>query len=1058
MTFKSTLAASAAALALLGGFAVAQETTGSIRGTVTDEAGAPLAGATVVIADEGTGRTRTLTTNADGRFAASNLSVSGEYTVTARAAGYDSERADDIRLSLGDTTELSFGLAAFSTDEIVVVASGQVLGAGLAAGPSSAFGLEILENAPAINRDIKDIVRIDPRVYLDEGFNDSIQCIGANPRFNSLTVDGVRLNDNFGLNSNGYPTERIPFSFDAIEQVAVELAPFDVEYGSFTACNINAVTKQGSNEFSGSVFVDYTNNNLRGEEADGRKFDNGEYDEYRYGINVGGPIIKDRLFFFAAYEKQTAANLFGGNTPEGTSITEEQFQQIVDIAQSVYGYEVGGLPTSLDTEDEKLLVKLDLNIADNHRASFTYNYNDGFNNSPSDSGSTQLSEFKHFFERGAKLQSYVGAVYSDWTPNLSTEFRVSYIDLQNRQIPLNGLEIGEVQIRVPRIAGGTTTVFLGADDSRHANELSYELLTYIGKADYTIGNHTLTFGAEREEFDVFNLFIQEVQGEWLFNSIADFQAGNFADFRYENAAGSNNQDDGAAVFGYQINSLYVQDEWQATNRLNLIAGLRYDFYTSDDKPAFNQTFHNRYGIRNDDNLEGKSVVQPRFAFTYEVDGDLTFRGGIGRFAGGNPNVWISNNYSNNGVTLFECRERNGSNASRDCLPGIATANVFTGYTYGGGSGSPFFDVPDQAIAAVAAANGGGPVNALDPEFEIPSEWKFNLGLSYDFDGAYAWMGDGYHLEADVIYTLSQDAATIQNLEQTLAGPARTSFDGRPVFTVGPFNDFLLTNSEDEGYALSLSAALSKSYDNGLDWTFAYAYTEAEDANPMTSSVAFSNFVNVAASDANNLTTATSDYEIPHRFTAAISYERDFVKDYTTRFSLFGQSSKGAPFSYTYGNNPFEGGLNNPRQLFYVPTGVSDPNVLYNSDATRDALLAFIAEDDELSQYRGRIAPRNAFNDDWWTKFDLRISQDLPGAFEGHRSQAFVVIENVSNLLNSDWGVLKEHSFPGTAGLVDVSVNSAGQYVYSNFRSDADQGSIIVGPSLWEVRFGLKYDF
>ncbi|WOI53753.1 TonB-dependent receptor [Parvularcula sp. LCG005] len=1032
MTFKSTLAAGAATFALVGSLAFAQETTGAIRGVVTDEAGAPISGATVTVDNTLTGASRTVRSNSDGRFQIRNLAVTGDYTVTVGAAGFAGEQVENLSLSLGDVTSLTFDLEGGSEDQIVVVGKASAVGSDLATGPSAAFGIDVLENAPAINRDIKDIVRLDPRVYLDESFADAVQCAGANPRFNSLTVDGIRLNDNFGLNSNGYPTERIPFSYDAISQVAVELAPFDVEYGSFTSCNINAVTKSGGNEFHGGAFFDYTSDYFKGDELPFGDVDNGDYTEQRYGFNVGGPIIKDRLFFFAAYEMQEGSDLFGNNTPTGKGITDAEYQQIVDIASDVYGYTVGGLPTSLDNEDEKLLVKLDWNIMDGQRASFTYNYNDGYSNSPSDNDPNELPEFNHFYKRGATLNSYAGSLYSTWTDALSTEVRISYIDLDNIQDSFGGLvdQIGEVQINV-----GDSIVYLGPDDSRHSNELNYELWTYKAKADYAYDNHLFTFGVEREEFDVFNLFVQESQGEFRFDSIADFASGDLNRVIYENAAGTNNVDDGAAKFAYEITTAYAQDDWQVTDALNVVLGVRADFYTSDDKPIYNAAFQEAYGIRNDDNLDGKSVIQPRFGFTYDVNSDFSIRGGAGLFAGGNPNVWISNNYSNNGVTLYEFQERG--------------TNIITDYTYNGGR--PLFDIPQEGIDAVANANGRGAVNALDPNFEIPSEWKYALGFTYDFDGAYDWMGNGYTLMADILYSKVKDSAYVTPISYTKTG---TAPDGRPLYA-GNDDDFVLSNAGDTGYSLSLSAALSKSYDFGLDWTFGYAYTESEDTNPMTSSVAFSNYQNFTRSDALNPTTATSDYEIPHRFTLQVNYEKDFFAEYTTRFSLFGQSSEGSPYSYTFGNTFGEPTFFD-NNLFYVPTGAADPLVSYDSAETQEAVLALVNSEECLSDQRGQIADRNSCHDDWWTKFDLRVSQDLPGLFEGHRSQAYIVLENVGNFIDSDYGVLRQQGFPGALDVVNASIVD-GQFVYSNARS-ASEGSVEVGPSLWEMRFGIKYDF
>lgn len=1031
----------------------AQSTTSDIRGNVSTDAGAPIAGATIAIVNTDTGFARTVTTNSQGQFTLRGLNVSGLYNLSVTGSGYQGERVEGVSLNLGSTSDFNFNLSALAaaTDEIIVVGQRTVL-ADVAVGPSSTFNLADLETAPTINRDLKDVIRQDPRVYVDEGDNDAVQCAGANPRFNSLTVDGVRMNDNFGLNRNGFPTERIPFSFDAIEQVSVELAPMDVEYGGFTACNLNAVTKSGKNEIYGSAFVDYTTSGLKGGEADGRIVNNDGFKEYRYGVNFGVPLVEDKLFAFVAYEKLKGSNLFGDNTFENTNVSAAEYNEIIDIATNQYGYVSGGLPATADNSDEKLLVKIDWNMNEMHRASFTYNYNDGFNISPSDSGSTRLADGNHFYERGAKLQSYAGVLYSDWTENLSTELSISHLDLDNRQIPVAGLGFGEVQIRNVG-SRNNTTVYLGADDSRHANKLNYTLTTFKAKADYRLNDHLFTLGVENEAFDVFNLFVQEARGETVFNSIADFRAGRFDEYRYESAAGTNNADDAAAKFGFSQRAFYLQDQWEVDDKLSLTFGLRYDINYSNDTPTFNQNFFDQHGIRNDSNLDGKDLWQPRFGFNYNVNDNIKVHGGVGLFSGGNPNVWISNNYSNNGVTQFEFRCRDSSRGRDRCfglLADIDNPNL-TDFIYPNG-GQPFTDIPGQALDAVANAAGRGPVNAIDPEFELPSEWKYSLGAQFNLDGG-EMLGDNYRVNLDVLYSKTNEAATIRNLEYT---PNGTAPDGRPIYGGFPFNDFLLTNALDKGDALVLSAAVSKKTDFGLNWGLAYAYTDSNDVNPMTSSVAFSNNIGYATSDPLNPGLSNSNYSVPHRFTFNASYRHDFIDDLTTTFSVFGAHSKGRPFSYVYnGNREFEGGLTSFRQLFYVPTGPNDPRVTYAAGFDQTAFFSFINESG-LDEFAGQIAPRNAFYDDWFTNIDLKIKQEFPGFRKGDRMSGFVVMKNALNFIDSDWGVWRQHSF-GTSPVVNVDI-IGNQFEYSNFNAGAEEGSILTDPSTWEVRVGFKYDF
>lgn len=1041
--FQAILGTSALALTMgLATSAMAQSTVSTVQGYVTDSNSFPVANATVTLNNPSTGINRTITTDASGAFAVRNLPVTGTYDVVVSADGYTGKRVEDIALSIGGTTALNFQLDGGSVqDEIIVVAQRQVL-ADVAVGPSSVFNLDTLENAPAINRDIKDIIRLDPRVFIDESFNDSIQCAGANPRFNSFTIDGLRLNDNFGLNSNGYPTERIPFSFDAVEQVAVELSPIDVEYGSFTACNVNAVTKSGTNEISGRAFFDYTANALTGGDIEG-------FEEKRYGFSVGLPVIKDKLFLFGAYEKLEGADLFTSNTPTRTGITDAEFNEIIDIATNQYGYVSGGLPSSVPNADEKLLLKADWNINDNHRATGTFVYNDGFSISGSDTGSNRLSDGNHFYERGAELKSYSGSLYSDWTENFSTEFTTNYIDLDNRQESVNGVEFGEIQIR--NLGDRGTTVYLGADDSRHANELNYTLLTLKAAANLNVGDHTFKFGVERESFDVFNLFIQEVQGEWAFNSIEDFRNGDFSDFRYENAAGSNDQNDGAANFGYEITTAYLQDNWQITPNFELVGGVRIDAYSSDDNPAENQSFVDEFGFTNSANLDGKTLVQPRIGFNYTPAAEWSVRGGLGYFSGGNPNVWISNNYSNDGVTLFEYRVRGGN---------------INDFTYPN-SGNVFFEVPQEGIDAIANATGRGNVNALDPEFDIPKILKASLGTTFNLDAGP--LGSDYLVNLDLLYSVLEDGAVTKaiGLNQTSTAP-----DGRPIYGGNPFTPLLLTNADDDAKTLVLSANISKEHDFGLNWNLGYAYTDSEDVSPMTSSTAGSNFGNVAASDPNNLGLATSNYQTKHRFTAFLNYGTEFVEDYETRFSMFATVSSGRPYSYVFGGNDiFESFSDSFRQLAYIPTGIDDPIFSDRSFEVRDAMgvvdvaataaaqAAFFNYIDEigLNEFAGEIAPRNAFEDDWWTKVDLKISQELPGFRKQDRVMGFITLENALNFIDSDWGLLEQHGFPGTANIANVDLQN-GQYVYSNFNDSADEGFISGGASNWAIRIGASYDF
>ncbi|MCG8371120.1 MAG: TonB-dependent receptor, partial [Proteobacteria bacterium] len=1008
---------------------------------------------------------------------------------------------------------------AESIEEIVVTAA-LVQSAQVAVGPSSTFNFDEIQNAPAFDRDIKDVVRLDPRVYINEADVDNVQCLGANPRFNSTTVDGVKMNDNFGLNRSGYPTERMPFPYDAIQNVSIELSPYDVQYGGFTACNTNAVTRSGTNEFDGSVFVSYGDSDLQGDKLEGDNLPSGEFDETRFGFTIGGPIIKDKLFFFAAYEKWDGANLFdrcAGDQECGRpvlGVSQAQLDRIRDIAVNQYGWEPGPEVASLPNEDEKYLVRFDWNINDRHNAGLTHVWNDGFNILGSDTDSDEYEFSNHYRIRGAELTSTTAQVFSDWTDTFSTELRIGFANLDNTQVSPNGQDFGEMQIETYFDGDNDgdldrAIVYLGGDDSRQANDLEYDTFNFKLAANWIVGDHVLSAGLEQEEIDIFNVFVQHsVGGEYRFDEnrtnfngdpvgcssrapwspsgcIDQFEAFSPDDIFYGNAP-SLNPFDAAGQFKYAVNTFYLQDEFTLGNGdLTIVAGLRYDWYTSDDLPRENSSFIARTGFSNAQNFDGESLLQPRLGFTWDARDNLTVRGGVGLYSGGNPNVWLSNAYSNDGFTAVQTREGDCGDVGlygNDCIedlnldPNNGLNTIPLGLD---GNGRPGYDAPQAMINFVQNTVGNASVNGVDPGFKIPKAWKYSLGATWEF-------GDGYVVNSDVIFTRAEDSAIYRDdaLVQYDTAP-----DGRPIYTrvdkaadpicaTDPtasfggwincsasrlFNqDFILDNvigSDSEGFAFS--ATLQKDHDFGLSWLFGYAYVESDEVSPMTSSVAFSNFFNIATADQNNPGLATSNYEIPHRFMLSMSYEKEFFRDLTTRFTLFGQANQGRPYSAVFSEEEmfFCGPFFCPDsdvQLLYMPTGPGDPLVQFDPGFDQEAFFAWAA-DNGLDKYAGEIVPRNSLEGAWWNKWDLRISQELPGFSPDHRSLLWFNIENVGNLLNDDWGVLKERSFPRRAAVVNAELSSDGsQYIFNEYFS---QGlTRVTRASLWRIRMGFTYRF
>ncbi|MCQ8878643.1 TonB-dependent receptor [Pseudoalteromonas shioyasakiensis] len=1037
---KTALSLAIAACVSVSGAAVANETSSSVKGQITTPSGVPAAGTEITIIHVPSGTSKTTTVNDAGYFSAKGLRVGGPYNVIIDSDTFEDQLIENVFLTLGKEYPVTVQLQTKSDIEEIVVTGRPISSFAGGTGPAANFTLEDLQNAPAINRDLQDIVKADPRVYVDES-RDAIQCGGANPRFNSLTLDGVRMNDNFGLNSNGYPTVRQPFSFDSIDQVAVEMAPFDVQYGNFTSCNINAVTKSGSNEVHGGMFFDYTNDSMRGDSIDEIEgdIDSGDYTEKRYGFNVGLPLLEDKLFLFASYEKLEGVEQFSYGPLDSGNLTQSDIDRIAQITQDVYGYDIGGTPGSMPVEDEKLLVKLDWNINEDHRASFVYNYNDGYALSQSDADNNELAFSSHFYERGAEFTSFVGSLYSDWSDDFSTEIRVGKSDLDARQESLDAASgFGEFQITY---GDNRDIVYIGPDDSRQSNDLDWDNLTVKLSGTYYLDQHTITGGYEYENLNVFNLFVQHTEGEFRFDSIEDYENGLAARVYYNNAAVTNNPNDLAADFSYQTHTFYLQDEYSFTDiDATLLFGIRYDKYTSDDYPNYNAAFEERYGYSNQQNMDGKDLIQPRVGFNWYVDDALEVRAGFGLYSGGNPNVWASSAYQYDGITQIPLQYR-----------GVDLLN--TPMTNGG---TPGYEIPQamfDEVANTTPGTGDAATHSIDPNFEIPSEWKFSVGGTYT-------LANDYILNLDYLFTKRQDAAIIKDIALEYTGSQ--TFDGREIYASkeGRAEEYQLTNVQgDDGQTSIISAAISKSYDNGIDFTLAYAYTDSEDVNPMNSSVAASNYANFTTTNPGNPGPATSDYEVPHRFTLQLGYTHDFFDGYNTKFNLFGQLSEGMPYSLVYDTSDSQfGDYNNygygSRQLMYVPL-VDDPNVVYDmSDAELAEFNQFIADE---GLKRGEITGRNSQNAEWFAKLDLKISQEVPGFMDGHKGEVFFVIDNLTNMLNNSWGTMKKGSFGGNR-MVTTTIDEQGRYVYSDFNSGNEDTYVERDSSLWEMRIGVKYTF
>lgn len=1067
---KTKLSKIAVALALTAGLStavLANTTTSTIRGNVATESGTIFSEANVTITHTPSGTVSTTTTNASGAFSARSLRVGGPYTIEISGDGFQTVKVENVYLSLDQVFSLPVTVEALDTDNVLTITgSRQGLQSFANEGLSTSLGLQALQEVTSIDRDITDAAQLDPfaAVNAQSGGAKELTIAGANNRFNSLTIDGVALNDRFGLNANGYPTQRSPISYDAIESLSIQTAPFDVEYNGFTGGTINAVTKSGTNEFKGSVGYYYTDDSNIGDKNGDDEFDF-TFEEETIVATIGGPIIEDKLFFFLAYDNyEEVAPLNNGPAGSGAlnirdDITLQDVQDVRAIVDQVWGFDIGDF-SKPPAEDEKILFNVDWNINDNHRAKFTYINTEG-NTIREQNGNNflasdnRLGASSAWYDRSEQVESLITHVFSDWTPNFSTEIKIASTDQATGQNSLNGAEFPSMAVFLREVDGDENYLVFGPDRFRHGNELDQEFMQYKFVGEYATGDHLIKFGYEREEVDVNNLFAQNSEGSYVFDSITDLQNATASGLLYNNAV-TNNENDLRAIWGYNYNSVYVQDSWDVDGDLILDYGVRYDWYESEGSIRENANFNSRYGFSNAGDIDGLSVLLPRLSFKYMVSDVTTVRGGIGRFSGGSPGVWISNSYSNDGVIS------DSSNAFGTVLV-PTTPDSATGQY-----------IPQAVLDALATEAPDGSVNALSPDFEIPVTTKMSIGIAHETD--LGFLGEEWLLSADLLYN-KLDNSTYW-YDQRCEPPVGTAPDGRNVYDCGANGDpeAIIASSYDGGSStlFALSASKEWNLDSGnYDLFMSYTHADVEDIGYGTSSTATSNYSDFAAYDRQRPREGTSRYQVEHLFKARFNWRKELIDGYETKVSVFATRRTGQPYSYTFSENnncvlDLGGGRcaresrnDDAGHLLYVPTGPNDPlfsNASFGGDpAAQQAFFDYISNS-ELAAYAGGIAPRNGNNSAWSTIFDVRISQELPAFDDDHRFRIFLDIENFGNLLSDDWGRIERTRYEYERDVVSAVINN-GQYEYLRLNNpDSIKNLEVLSQSVWQLQIGFKYDF
>ena len=1110
MKLKYLLAASIVSLAATTTIATpafAQETTSTVRGDVTDQSGAPVAGATVTVTHVPSGTTSTQTTDASGSFNAPGLRLGGPFTVTVTAAGFETTSEEIGFLAAGQAQRLSVALVD-AGQAIVVSGVRQTSSIKLATGAATVLSARDILGVANVNRDIRNLAARNPLVNLDATNNGAISIAGSNNRFNRFTIDGVAFGDPFGLESGGLVSARGPVPLDAIGEFAVEIAPVDVQQGFFQGGAINAQLKSGGNRFTFMGGAYYQNDDLRGSRA--RELTRvGAFESQIYTAQVTGPIIKDKLFFAVTYER-TRDTVPAQVAPTQLGITDAQLTQINDIARSTYQFDTLGVANDIVESDDKLVTKLDWNVADGHRLSATYIWNESALLA-GDTGIGQLNQnnptfnlLSNNYTQGAK--NHFGMIQSNnqWSDSFSTQFRVSYADYVRLQQPIGGnTSFGEFNVCLESIAtplplvcpAGVRRLRFGPDLSRQANELDAQSLNFEFAATLNLNSHTVKVIAERRTQNVRNLFAQRTSGVWLFDGVNDLQnrRANELDIAVPLRGGIE-----TVTADFQNNSwtFGIMDTIDVTDNLTVVAGMRYDLFDTPDEPFFNQDFLNRFGFPNTGTLNGRDLFQPRFGLNWQATDRLQIRGSAGVFGGGNPNVWISNNYSNPGPTLgrVQVRRTPGATPAQDTfavvgVTGLSAAqqNAIGAATLNNVSGGT--GVPQQLLDAVrTTGSAASPTNALDPNFEPQSQWRFSGSVDYEAD--LGFLGDGWRLGADVVYSKVRDALEWTDLRSV---PNGTLPDGRPRYNIltgqtGVNTDMLLTNTG-FGDSWNVVGRFDRRFDNGFFLNGAYTFGDVQDQNPGTSSVAFSNYQNTAVVDANFAAQGISNYQRDHQFRLVAGYDNELFGDNITRVEFFYNVRSGQRYSYTFADQL--AGTNrssvlgvpgrNERGLLYVPnvsSATADPRVIYASNFDFAGFQRFV-QNSELEDYQGEIAPKNIARTPWVHKLDLSVRQQVPLPLGG-KMELSMEMENVLNFIDKDWGTIRQVGFPYTSPVVNVRClqtpgNAASvatvaqpcaQYLYENRVTTGPNANRFAAPveatningSLWGVRFGVRVLF
>ncbi len=1026
-------------------FAIAQVTTSNIKGLILDEASQPLMGANIVVIHTPTGTKDGAASNFDGRYNLLNLRVGGPYSITVSYIGYKAQTFNDVYLDLGKTLSLDLILVPDSEQLEAVVVTGTT-GTGTfgsdRTGAETSVGRRELTRLPSISRSASDFTRLEPTAS-GNSFG------GRNDQFNNFSLDGAIFNNPFGLDAPtpGGQTDAQPISLDAIDQISVSTAPYDVTQSGFTGASVNAVTKSGTNEFHGTVYGFTRNEKMTGKKIKGEEVVRPKLDQTQYGVSVGGPIIKNKLFFFANFEKDDRSDLgSNGWVPNrGTGAINESRVSASDLmavqsALSDLGYNTGAYEGfTYASQSTKGIFKLDWNINEKNRLAIIYNWLDASKEKPAHptalgfrGPNAATLQFENTgYEINNKLQSIQLELNSTLSSTASNKLQVGYTHFDDFRNPLS--------VPAPTITiqeGGSNYIIAGHEPFSIHNTLDQKVFQFTDNLSFYQGDHTFTIGTSFEKFEFdnsFNLGAYGARGVFFpsYGSVADFLAdagpggGMQAMLNDATAANAALEANGTGVPGgwalAETNvgqlAFYAQDEWNLSDRFKLTYGVRFDkplFFDSAQKaqdvidraccyvpdiPYVNPNTGESVKLDNTQMPNNDWLISPRLGFNYDVNGNDTFqlRGGSGLFTGRFPFVWLGNQIGNPEVFFYQM---------------------------------------------------------VDPEYKFPQVWRTNIGTDYKFE-------NGLILTGDVSYTKDINGAHVQNWGLLPPSGTLQGVDNRAIYTSADIinNAYVFTNS-DKGRIWNASVKAQKTFNNGFYTMFAYSYLNSKDVNSIEAEITGDAFVfNAALGNVNDDVLSYSKYGDTHRFIGVMSKKWNYGNDkWSTTLSTFFEYAQGGRFNYTYGGD-INGDGSNLNDLIYVPTSSEITQMQFSGAGQGAALDAFIAQDDYLSGRRGEYAERYGAIAPWRGRWDIKFLQDYNIKVSENKTntiQFSIDVLNVGNLINSDWGVIQQ---PNNVQPIGVSVDGTGTPTYTfdpnqtkTFGFDSSLAS------RWQAQVGLRYIF